>query len=84
MYKVFVTESAQKQLRSLPKKEIPAILATIRSFTENPRPHHCKKLIGAVDQYRAREGDYRIIYTIDDKAKEVTIFRVRHRREAYR
>ena len=84
MYKVFLIESAQKQIRSLPKKETPDILAVIRSLAKSPRPHKCKKLIGTTDQYRLRKGDYRIIYTISDKAKEVTVFRVRHRREAYR
>ena len=84
LYKVLITESARKQVRSLAKNEIPIIMDAMRSLTENPRSYQSKKLIGTADQYRLRKGDYRIIYTIDDHIKEVTVFRVRHRREAYR
>jgi mRNA interferase RelE/StbE len=56
----------------------------ISSLADNPRPHNCKKLMGASNQYRLRKGSYRIIYTLNNKTKEVTVFRIRHRREAYR
>lgn len=29
-------------------------------------------------------GVYRILYNVDDESKVVTIYRVKHRREAYR
>ncbi len=51
---------------------------------QTPRPHGCTKLEGSEDEYRVRAGDYRILYVIDDKAKLVTVARVRHRRDAYR
>jgi mRNA interferase RelE/StbE len=34
--------------------------------------------------HRLRVGDYRILYAIDDSAKKVIVYRVKHRREAYR
>ncbi|MBS5101703.1 MAG: type II toxin-antitoxin system RelE/ParE family toxin [Rothia mucilaginosa] len=34
--------------------------------------------------YRARVGNYRILYTIDNGAVVVEVFRVGHRREVYR
>ena len=37
-----------------------------------------------MDDYRLRVGPYRILYDIDDKVQVVTIYRVKHRREAYR
>ncbi|MFC1632503.1 type II toxin-antitoxin system RelE/ParE family toxin [Candidatus Omnitrophota bacterium] len=84
LYKLFLIASAQKQIRSLPKKQIPAIITAIRSLAGNPRPGNCKKLTGTANQYRLRKGSYRVIYTISDTSKEVIVFRVRHRREAYR
>ena len=42
-----------------------------------------KKLRGT-DGRRIRIGDYRILYRIDDANHIVTIYRIRHRREAYR
>jgi mRNA interferase RelE/StbE len=31
-----------------------------------------------------RVGVYRILYDVDDGARTVTVYRVKHRREAYR
>ena len=42
-----------------------------------------KKLKGDAG-YSLRVGTYRVLYDIDDKAKVVTIYRIKHRREAYR
>lgn len=36
------------------------------------------------DKYRIRQGDYRVLYEIDDDNKRVTIVRVAHRRGVYR
>jgi mRNA interferase RelE/StbE len=37
-----------------------------------------------MEGYRLRVGDYRILFTIDDVAKEVRVYRLKHRKEAYR
>jgi len=42
-----------------------------------------EKLSG-LERYRVRQGDYRIVYAIDDREKAVTVFKVGHRREVYR
>jgi mRNA interferase RelE/StbE len=49
----------------------------------NPRPAGSKKLEGSAE-YRVRAGDYRIVYLIDDRARRVTVTRIRHRSEAYK
>ncbi|MCH7922907.1 MAG: type II toxin-antitoxin system RelE/ParE family toxin [Nitrospinae bacterium] len=54
------------------------------SLFDDPRPkhHECRKI--GKNTYRIKVGqDYRVIYTIDDTAKEVEIFRVAHRKDAY-
>ena len=45
---------------------------------------NAKQKLAADEGYRIRAGDFRILYRIDDRAKEVIIYRVKHRREAYR
>lgn len=55
----------------------------IEDLAANPRLHGAEKLSGA-EGYRLRVGDYRVLYTINDAAQVVTIYRVKHRREAYR
>ena len=55
----------------------------IEALVIEPRPNGCRKLRGAKDLWRIRMGDYRIVYGVDDRAQEITVFRIRHRREVY-
>ena len=43
-----------------------------------------RKLAGRPNSWRIRVGDYRILYEIDDANQRVTVFRLAHRRDAYR
>lgn len=43
-----------------------------------------EKLQGTDHTFRVRIGEHRVIFNVDPSAGEVTILRVRHRREAYR
>jgi mRNA interferase RelE/StbE len=52
------------------------------ALEDNPRPAGAKKLHGE-DSYRLRVGDYRVLYTIDDQSRVVTVYAVGHRREVY-
>ena len=36
------------------------------------------------DQWRARRGEYRVRYTIDDENETVTVVDISHRRDTYR
>lgn len=40
--------------------------------------------LAAQDAYRIRVGDYRIVFRVDDRAREVLVTRVKHRRDVYR
>ena len=41
------------------------------------------KLAGR-DDFRIRVGDYRIVYAVDDRNRQVIVARIAHRREVYR
>jgi len=84
MYRVFLERAAEKQLKQLSAKLHDRVIAAIQSLVNNPRPTGCRKLGGTDNDWRIRVGDYRIVYEIDDAAREVRINRVRHRREVYR
>ena len=58
------------------------ILATIEGLRENPRPHGVKHLTGE-DAYRVRNGDFRVIYEIDDARRVIFVSRVSDRKDAY-
>jgi mRNA interferase RelE/StbE len=81
-YRLEVKRSAAKEIGDLPKADCQRVVAKIQRLASNPRPNGCEKLSGA-EKYRIRQGDYRILYEIDDSTKLVTIVKVGNRREIY-
>jgi len=84
MYALLVEKRVLKDLDRLPKPDLIRVDKTIQLLAQNPLPPGSKKLVGERNLYRVRQGDYRIIYSADHKAKEVRILGVRHRKESYR
>ena len=82
-YRILFKQSVAKDLRSIPKKDIKRILRRIDSLADEPRPVGVEKLSGD-EKYRIRQGNYRILYAIDDDVITVTIVKVGHRRDVYR
>ncbi len=82
-YELSVKKSAVKELEAIPKKELQKIIKKIQALSLEPRPQGLQKL-SHKEQYRIRQGDYRVIYFIDDDNLAVNIVKVGHRREIYR
>ncbi len=82
-YEISVKKSALKDLDGIPKKELQKILKKIKALSSNPRPQGSQKL-SRREQYRFRQGDYRIIYSVQDDNLTVYIIKVGHRKEIYR
>ncbi len=83
MYHVQFETRARKEFFELPKDTLRLLASVFDDLRNNPRPPGAKKLTG-LEGYRLRKGDYRILYTIDDKSRLVSVYRVGHRREIYR
>ncbi len=83
-YEVRMTHSAEKELGNLSKSLLPVLWQRIKALVDEPRPRQAKKLKGAEKAYRLRVRGCRIIYTIDDEQKLVTVTSVRHRKDIYR
>jgi len=83
MYSLRILRRAVKDIADLPKGYGGLVSEHIERLGQNPRPQDAKKLKGTTD-YSLRVGVYRILYDIDDSARIVTVYRVKHRREAYR
>ncbi len=79
-YKIFIKKSVANELENIPKKNLKHIVKRIQSLAENPRPRRSQKL-SAQERYRIRQGNYRIVYFIQDKELAVQIFKLGHRRE---
>jgi len=83
MYKIELRRNAQRGLDKLPKDDFEAVVAEIKKLADSPRPKGVEKIKSA-GLWRVRQGDYRIVYSIDDSQKLVIILRIGHRREIYR
>ena len=84
-YVVLLESRAEKELKALQEQTLRRIDIKLRALSLNPRPRGAAKLRGKESEgWRFRIGDYRILYQIDDKENTVRIYRIKHRREAYR
>ena len=72
----------RKDLHRFPKKDVQKIMQRIKMLGENPRPAWSKKLSDR-EEYRARQGNYRILYIIVDRVRIVKITKVGHRKDVY-
>ena len=83
VYKLLIRQSAAKELEALPLKERRRIAKRIEALAANPRPPGPERMAGE-KKYRLRQGDYRILYSVEDSEVSVIVVRIAHRREAYR
>lgn len=82
-YKIYFRVSVEKDLRTIPKKDINKILRRIESLGSDPKPPGVEKLTGQ-ERYRLRQGNYRIVYSVQDNELSVWIVRIGHRKDVYR
>lgn len=82
-YRLQIKPSAVKDLEAITLKDRKRLVARIRGLAKDPRLHGCDKLSGH-EKYRVRQGNYRILYSIDDAEGKIVIVKVGHRRDVYR
>ncbi len=82
-YSLFLKRSAANELEAVPLKDRRRIVGRIQALAAEPRPPGAQKLSGA-EKYRVRQGDYRILYTIDDTERSVVIVKIGQRGDVYR
>jgi mRNA interferase RelE/StbE len=83
-YRIDYAPKAEKQLRAIRDARISTpIRRAIEKLSGNPRPPGCLKLVGEVDQWRVRVGDWRIVYRIEDGRLVVLVVTVAPRGGVY-
>jgi len=82
-YKLFFKRSAEKELRKILPPDLHRIVERVKALSYDPRPSGAQMLKGEARYFRIRQGDYRIIYEVDDSAQQVAVIKIRHRREVY-
>ena len=84
-YRVLIKASASKELERLgTRSDRTRIVQRIQALADNPRPQGCEKLAGYADRFRIRQGNFRVVYLVDDQLREVTIFKIGDRKDVYR
>ena len=84
-YSLRIKTSAGRELEGVgSRRDQRRIVSRINALANDPRPAGCEKLAGAANAWRVRQGDYRILFTVDDEARLVDVFKIGHRREVYR
>ena len=82
-YDLRIKSSAVRALEELPRNDRVKVARRMQELAHEPRPHGCEKLSGE-EKYRIRQGNYRVIYSIDDDGRSVLIVKIGHRKEVYR
>ena len=83
-YELFLKPSALREIEELPTLgERRLVLERIEALAGDPRPRGCEKLSGR-EQYRVRQGRYRIVYSGHDPERMVRVVKVGHRKSVYR
>ena len=76
-----IRRKAEKDLRAIPKTDgqriTKAVLALRSGLTGD-----VKRLTNFTPEYRLRVGDWRVLFDVE--ADQITIYRILHRRDAYR
>lgn len=83
-YRITLSPEAKKNLRRIKDRRLhDRLIAAIAELASDPRPSGCLKLVGEVNQWRVRVGDWRVVYVIEDGRLVVLVVRVSPRGGAY-
>ncbi|MHC5599616.1 MAG: type II toxin-antitoxin system RelE family toxin [Nostoc sp.] len=80
-YSLRIAKTAEKDLLDLQAKLYKQVVSKILSLQGNSQPQDCKALKGYEGGYRVSQGEYRILYTIDEESKLIDVFRVGKRND---
>lgn len=84
-YRLLIKPSAAREIEAIgSRRNLGRVIECISALAIEPRPMGCEKLSGAENRWRIRQGDYRIVYCVDDAEQVVEVVKVGHRREVYR
>lgn len=87
MYKIEATRSFEEDLARIDRQVASFILQKVEWIAAHPEVARfplCKLPADLKGLHKYRLGDYRIFFWIDHAAQRIVLYRVLHRREAYR
>ncbi len=84
MYKLFIDDKVEKDLRKIDQVWRKKILNSVKTkLVKNPFVG--KRLVGDLSPYyRYRVGDYRVLYEIIDNELIIVVVKIKHRKNVYK
>ena len=83
-YELRIKKSAAKELEAVSRKaDRQRLVQHIQSLADNPKPPGCRKLSGS-NKYRIRQGNYRIVYSVEDDKLVVYVVKIGNRKDVYK
>ena len=82
-YRLLIKPSAVKELESLPTQDRRRLVTRLKRLSTDPRPPGSERLSGK-DLWRIRQGNYRVLYSMDDSELIVLVIKIGHRHDVYR
>jgi mRNA interferase RelE/StbE len=79
-----ITKKVDDFLGNLPPKQFKQIYSKIMTLRKNTLPNDSIKLHGFKDKYRADIGEYRIVYSFDDKIVYIQAIGKRNNDDIYK
>lgn len=80
-YEIQFKPRSLKDCKKIPKSKLKHIFNNIEEMT-NDLKGDVKQLTNYSPEYRLRVGDYRVLFEIEES--KIVIYRIRHRKDAYR
>jgi mRNA interferase RelE/StbE len=84
MYKITFSKNADKALRRMPRNQSVIIANKIKQLAINPLEMRNVKKLTNHPGFRLRVGDWRIVYTVNDKELLIHVINVKPRGEVYK
>ena len=83
-YSVHLKRSAVRELEDVGQEaDRRRIVERIRALADAPRPSGSERLAGREDRLRIRQGDYRVVYSVEDENHSITVVKIGHRKDVY-
>lgn len=83
-YVVDFSDQAERELKRLSLPARVAVARALDRLSVDPRRPGVRKVVGSDHLYRAKAGDYRIVFAIHEARVLVVVVRVAHRTRIYR
>ncbi|HDD45306.1 MAG TPA: type II toxin-antitoxin system RelE/ParE family toxin [Candidatus Desulfofervidus auxilii] len=84
MFKIIYAKSVVKDLKRINRKNLEKIKEEIEELKNFPNISQIKHLTNhPLADYRLRIGNYRVLFNVDWKKKEIHILKIGHRKEVY-